>query len=64
MKKAKIILRTILIGILGGLIFNIFLFHLPLVLGLEFFVAVFALFETHVKIYQNLRNPSIGVISI
>ena len=64
MKKAKIIFRTLLIGTLGGVSFNILLFPLPWVLGPAFFVAVFALLGTEVNIPQNFRNPFIGVIGI
>jgi len=64
LKKAKIVFRTILIGILGGVIFNILLFPLPWVLGPAFFVALLALFGTEVNIPQNLKNPFIGVIGI
>ena len=61
---AKIIFRTILIGMLGGAIFNILLFPLPWVLGPAFFVAIFALFRVEVNIPQKLRNPFIGIIGI
>jgi uncharacterized membrane protein AbrB (regulator of aidB expression) len=64
LKKAKIIFRTLLIGILGGVSFNILLFPLPWVLGPAFFVAMFALLGTEVNIPQNFRNPFIGVIGI
>ena len=64
MKKTKIILKTIVIGILGGTIFNLLLFPLPWVLGPAFFIAVFALLGTEVNIPQKLRNPFIGVIGI
>ena len=36
MKKVKIILKTISIGVLGGIIFNLLLFPLPWVLGRAF----------------------------
>ena len=61
---AKIVFRTILIGMLGGAAFNILLFPLPWVLGPAFFVAVFALFKVEVNIPQKLRNPFIGIIGI
>lgn len=61
---AKIIFRTILIGMLGGATFNILLFPLPWVLGPAFFVAIFALFRVEVNIPQKLRNPFIGIIGI
>ena len=61
---AKIIFRTILIGMLGGATFNILLFPLPWVLGPAFFVVIFALFRVKVNIPQKLRNPFIGIIGI
>ena len=64
MKKVKIILKTISIGVLGGIIFNLLLFPLPWVLGPAFFIAIFALFGTEVNIPQKLRNPFIGIIGI
>ena len=64
MKKFNTIIKTLLIGALGGTIFNVLLFPLPWVLGPAFFVAVFALMGVEVNIPQNLRNPFIGIIGI
>ena len=64
MKNIKIIFKTIFIGMLGGLAFNILLFPLPWVLGPAFFIAIFALCGTEVNIPQKIRNPIIGIIGI
>ena len=64
MKNTKIVLKTILIGMLGGSVFNILLFPLPWVLGPAFFIAIFALCGAEVNIPQKFRNPFIGIIGI
>ena len=64
MKNIKLISRTLLIGALGGVAFNLLLFPLPWVLGPAFFIAFFALFGNEVLIPQKLRNPFIGIIGI
>jgi membrane AbrB-like protein len=64
MKAIKTILKTLLIGLLGGICFNLLLLPLPWMLGPAFFVAIFALCGTQVKISPNLRNPFVGIIGV
>ena len=64
MSKVQIILKTIFIGILGGITFNLLLFPLPWVLGPAFSIAIFTLFGNDVHIPQKLRDPFVGIIGI
>ena len=64
MSNINLILKTLLIGILGGICFNLLLLPLPWMLGPAFFVAIFALFGVNVKIHTNLRNPFVGIIGV
>jgi membrane AbrB-like protein len=63
-KNVKIMLKTLIIGLLGGVCFNLLLLPLPWMLGPAFFVAIFALCGTHVQIHPNLRNPFVGIIGV
>ena len=51
-KNIKIFIKTILIGLLGGIIFNILLLPLPWMLGPAFSVAIFALSGVNVDLSQ------------
>ena len=64
MKNIQTILKTLMIGLLGGLGFNLLLLPLPWMLGPAFFVAIFALCGTNVQIHPDLRNPFVGVIGV
>ena len=63
-KNIIILLKTIFIGLLGGIIFNILLLPLPWMLGPAFSVAVFALSGLHVNISRNFRAPFVGVTGV
>ncbi len=63
-KNFKTMSKTLIIGLLGGLCFNLLLLPLPWMLGPAFFVAIFALCGTHVQIHPNLRNPFVGIIGV
>ena len=58
------IIKTLLIGSIGGVIFNILLLPLPWVLGPAFIIAIGALFKIEVKIPSDFRNPFIGIIGV
>ena len=59
-----LILKTLFLGMIGGVIFNIFLLPLPWVLGPAFIVALMALFKVEVNIPSKFRNPFIGVLGV
>lgn len=64
-RKNKIIFfKTILIGVLGGIIFNILLLPLPWMLGPAFSVAVFALSGINLNISRNFRAPFVGIVGV
>ena len=64
-RKNKIIFfKTILIGVLGGIIFNILLLPLPWMLGPAFSVAVFALSGINLNISRNIRAPFVGIVGV
>ena len=56
--------KTIFIGLLGGIIFNVLLLPLPWMLGPAFSVAIFALSGVNVIIKKNLRVPFIGITGV
>ena len=56
--------KTLFIGLIGGVCFNILMLPLPWMLGPAFFVAIFALFGSHVNIDPNFRNPFVGIIGV
>ena len=58
------IIKTLLIGSIGGVIFNVLLLPLPWVLGPAFIIAIAALFKIEVKIPSDFRNPFIGIIGV
>ena len=59
-----IFLKTLLIGLLGGIIFNVFLLPLPWMLGPAFFVALFALSDVKVNISRKIRTPFVGITGV
>ena len=59
-----IFLKTLLIGLSGGIIFNIFLLPLPWMLGPAFFVALFALSGVNVNISRKIRTPFVGITGV
>lgn len=63
-KNNIIFYKTILIGLLGGIAFNILLLPLPWMLGPAFSVAIFALSGIHLKISRNFRAPFVGVTGV
>ena len=63
-KNIKIFIKTILIGLLGGIIFNLLLLPLPWMLGPSFSVAIFALSGVKVSIKRNLRAPFVGLTGV
>jgi uncharacterized protein len=63
-KNFKTMSKTLIIGLLGGLCFNLLLLPLPWMLGPAFFVAIFAFCGTHVQIDPNMRNPFVGIIGV
>ena len=63
-KYIIILLKTIFIGLLGGITFNILLLPLPWMLGPAFSVAIFALFGIHVNISRNFRAPFVGLTGV
>ena len=63
-KNIITLLKTIFIGLLGGIIFNILLLPLPWMLGPAFSVAIFALSGLHVNVSRNFRAPFVGVTGI
>jgi membrane AbrB-like protein len=63
-KKIKIFIKTILIGLLGGIIFNLLLLPLPWMLGPAFSVAIFALSGVNVDISRNFRGPFVGLTGV
>ncbi len=56
--------KTIFIGLLGGIIFNLLLLPLPWMLGPSFSVAIFALSGIKVNIKRNMRAPFIGITGV
>ena len=60
----RIFTKTIFIGLLGGIIFNLLLLPLPWMLGPSFSVAIFALSGVKVNIKRNLRAPFVGVTGV
>ncbi len=63
-KNIIILLKTIFIGLLGGIIFNILLLPLPWMLGPAFSVAIFALSGLQVNISRNFRAPFVGFTGV
>ena len=63
-KNIKILFKTFLIGLLGGVFFNIFLLPLPWMLGPAFSVAIFALSGLQVNISRSFRVPFVGVTGV
>ena len=59
-----LILKTLFLGMIGGVIFNIFLLPLPWVLGPAFIVALMALFKVELNIPSKFRYPFIGIIGV
>ena len=64
MKNIQIMSKTLMIGLIGGICFNLLMLPLPWMLGPAFFVAIFALFGLHVKIDPSFRNPFVGIIGV
>ena len=64
LESYKIIFKTLLIGLFGGIIFNILLLPLPWMLGPAFMVAVFALFNVSVNLSRNFRTPFVGITGV
>ena len=56
--------KTIFIGLLGGIIFNLLLLPLPWMLGPSFSVAIFALSGIKVNIKRNMRAPFVGITGV
>ena len=56
--------KTLFIGLLGGILFNLLLLPLPWMLGPAFSVAIFALSGVNVDIKKNFRIPFIGVTGV
>ena len=56
--------KTIFIGLLGGIIFNLLLLPLPWMLGPSFSVAIFALSGVKVNVKRNLRAPFVGITGV
>jgi len=63
-KNIIIFSKTIIIGILGGIVFNFFLLPLPWMLGPAFSVAIFALSGINVDIKRSFRVPFIGITGV
>ena len=63
-KNIIIFAKTIVIGILGGIVFNFFLLPLPWMLGAAFSVAIFALSGINVNIKRSFRAPFIGITGV
>ena len=63
-KNYQIIIKTLLIGLLGGIIFNILLLPLPWMLGPAFSVAIFALCGVNVNLSRKFRVPFIGITGV
>ncbi len=63
-KNTSTIIKTLLIGIIGGIIFNVLLLPLPWVLGPAFSIAIFTFFGNKVIIPQNLRDPFVGIVGV
>ena len=63
-KNIKIFIKTILIGLLGGFIFNILLLPLPWMLGPAFSVAIFAFSGVNVDLSRNFRAPFVGLTGV
>ena len=63
-KNIKIFIKTILIGLLGGIIFNLLLLPLPWMLGPAFSVAIFALSGVNVDLSRNFRAPFVGLTGV
>ncbi len=63
-KNIILLIKTIFIGLLGGVIFNLLLLPLPWMLGSAFSVAIFALSGVNVNIKRNLRAPFVGVTGV
>ena len=64
LESYKIIFKTLLIGLFGGIIFNILLLPLPWMLGPAFMVAIFALFNVSVNLSRNFRTPFVGITGV
>ena len=63
-KNINILFKTVLIGFLGGVLFNILLLPLPWMLGPAFTVAIFALSGIHVNISREFRTPFVGITGV
>ena len=63
-KNILIFIKTILIGLLGGIIFNLLLLPLPWMLGPAFSVAIFALSGVNVDLNRNFRAPFVGLTGV
>ena len=59
-----IFFKTLLIGLLGGITFNVLLLPLPWMLGPAFFVAIFALSGVYVNISRKIRTPFVGITGV
>lgn len=56
--------KTLLIGLLGGILFNILLLPLPWMLGPAFTIAIFALCGVNVNISRKFRTPFVGITGV
>ncbi len=59
-----LIFKTIFVGSIGGILFNIMLLPLPWMLGPAFMVGMMALSGLKVSVNQKFRNPFIGIIGV
>ena len=63
-KNFIILFKTLLIGLLGGILFNILLLPLPWMLGPSFTIAIFALCGVNVNISRKFRAPFVGITGV
>ena len=60
----KILIKSLLIGLIGGILFNYLLLPLPWMLGPAFTVAISALFGVNVNVSRKFRIPFIGITGV
>ena len=60
----KILIKSLFLGLIGGILFNYLLLPLPWMLGPAFSVAIFALWGVNVNVSRNFRIPFIGITGV
>ena len=60
----KILIKSLIIGLIGGILFNYLLLPLPWMLGPAFTVAIAALFRIRVNVSRKFRMPFVAITGV